>query len=57
MEAMIKLCKKCGKNEVEQIDDWVSNYCGHCNDRLIEQANEDREWRYYHPPLTDEENN
>lgn len=41
-------CCKCGKYEVEVIDEWVSAYCGYCNDRLVEQANEAREWRDYH---------
>lgn len=44
----LPICAKCNKNEVEQIDDWVSKFCGHCNDRLIEKSNERREWDHYH---------
>lgn len=43
-------CKRCGKWEVEEIEDWISDMCGNCNDRDIEHANERREWNYYHPP-------
>lgn len=42
------LCRTCGKYPVETIEDWVSDYCGYCNDRLIEKSKEDAEWRYYH---------
>lgn len=43
------LCNKCNKREVETIDDWVSDFCGYCNDRLIENYNERKEFDYYHP--------
>lgn len=42
-------CKRCGKQEVEEIEDWISDQCGSCNDRDIEKYNEKREWDYYHP--------
>lgn len=41
-------CKRCGAQEVEQIDDWISDQCPHCNDKDIDHANERREWNYYH---------
>lgn len=43
-------CRRCGKRDVEVIDDWVSDCCDYCNDRRIEHANARREWEYYHPP-------
>lgn len=49
MPYSLPLCKKCNENEVEQIDDWLSKFCGHCNDQLIQEANERREWNHYHP--------
>lgn len=43
-----RCCKKCGKHEVEEIEDWISDYCGRCNDGLIDKANERREWDHFH---------
>lgn len=43
------ICAKCKVNPVEQIDEWVSNYCSFCNDRMIERSNKRREWDHFHP--------
>lgn len=42
-------CMNCGKNEVEQIDDWVSAQCVECNNEEIEHAQERAEFHHYHP--------
>ena len=44
-----KKCMTCGKPEVEQIEDWVSFQCVECNTKDIEDAEERREFHYYHP--------
>jgi len=51
----MKLCRRCKKREVEQIDDWESEQCPSCNDRDIERNREREEWNYYHPPINRED--
>lgn len=48
------ICKRCNERPVEEFvplssdDDCHNGFCSRCNDALIEEANERREWRYYH---------
>ena len=36
--------------EAEPDDEYGHrDYCGRCEDRLIDRANKRREWDYYHP--------
>lgn len=51
----MKLCARCKKRPVEQIDDWTSLQCIGCNDRDVENYQDRREFEYYHPPLEDHE--
>lgn len=45
---MARLCARCGKREIEIIDDWESAQCRQCNDRDIERNENRREWEYFH---------
>lgn len=42
------ICQRCHKQEVEVIEDWVSQYCPYCNDHLAEKYREQQEFAYYH---------
>jgi hypothetical protein len=44
-------CTRCKKQPVEVIDDWVSQYCDACNDRLAEKYREQQEYLYYHTDI------
>ncbi len=46
---MVPVCKRCRQYPVEEDDEWQSDFCHYCNDRLIEQAQKRKEWDYYHP--------
>jgi RNase P subunit RPR2 len=45
---MSTLCRICRKRDVEVIDDWESDNCRDCNDRLIERNNARAEWDACH---------
>lgn len=50
---MPKRCIDCGSDDLEYFEDMDGGYldirCVNCNSRLIDQANNRREWDYYHP--------
>lgn len=51
-----KKCASCGEFGVETFEDYEGQYddanCPRCNDKLIDKANEQREWNYFHPKGT-----
>lgn len=49
------MCCKCKQRGIEiiegygDVETFFSPQCERCNNRDVEQANERREWDYYHP--------
>lgn len=50
---MAKQCISCGSYDLEYFEDLDGGYydsrCYHCNDLLIDQSNNIREWTEFHP--------
>ena len=50
---MNKRCVDCGSDDLEYFEDMDGGYydsrCYRCNDELINQSNNIREWQEYHP--------
>lgn len=44
------VCSEC-KKEVFTFTEREDRLCFRCADRLIERANERREWEHYHPRI------
>jgi len=46
-------CISCGSDDLEYLEDLDGGYydirCYRCNDKLINQSNNIREWPEYHP--------
>lgn len=47
MTCLTPQCKNWAVPEDEH--DWASGYCESCEDRLIMEATNIREWDFYHP--------
>lgn len=43
------MCKRCKKDTVEVIEDWVSTLCPHCADVEADKERDRQEWNHYHP--------